>query len=64
MKIYNKIFFARSGYFLNPQYQYHKSVRNDEEVINGFRHVVDRLETSATTRLEIKKEVKCQKHPD
>jgi len=30
-------------YFLNPNYQYLSTVKNDKEVAFGFWHVVDRM---------------------
>ncbi|KAJ6839940.1 uncharacterized protein M6B38_311190 [Iris pallida] len=45
-----------AGYFLNPKYQYANDVVNDDEVLNGFHRVVNRMMNDNETRLNINKE--------
>ncbi|KAJ6846336.1 monosaccharide-sensing protein 2-like [Iris pallida] len=45
-----------SGYFLNPKYQYANDVVNDDEVLNGFHRVVNRMVNDNETRLNINRE--------
>ncbi|KAJ6792561.1 Uncharacterized protein M6B38_238260 [Iris pallida] len=47
-----------AGYFLNPKYQYANDVVNDDEVLNGFLRVVNRMVNDNETRLNINREAK------
>ncbi|KAJ6792927.1 Uncharacterized protein M6B38_236825 [Iris pallida] len=47
-----------AGYFLNPKYQYANDVVNDDEVLNGFHRVVNRMVNDNETRLNINREAK------
>ncbi|KAJ6837562.1 uncharacterized protein M6B38_119525 [Iris pallida] len=47
-----------AGYFLNLKYQYANDVVNDDEVLNGFHRVVNRMVNDNETRLNINREAK------
>ncbi|KAJ6821047.1 uncharacterized protein M6B38_394965 [Iris pallida] len=44
------------GYFLNPKYQYANDVVNDDDVLNGFHRIVNRMVNDNETRLNINRE--------
>ncbi|KAJ6815255.1 uncharacterized protein M6B38_135255 [Iris pallida] len=45
-----------AGYFLNPKYQYANDVVNDDEVLNGFHRVGNRMVNDNETCLNINRE--------